>query len=59
MSSQFGGKFNLEALLACIGEEDKAALALDAAFQILEEAYDDKNVIEAFAAVFFAFGAYQ
>jgi len=27
----FGGSFNLEALLACIGAEDKAALILDGA----------------------------
>jgi len=29
----YGGHFNLDALLACIGDEDKGLLILDAAFQ--------------------------
>ena len=59
ISSKFGGKFNLEALLACIGEEDKAALAFDAAFQQLEQAYADKNLEEVIPAVILTIAAYQ
>ena len=33
VTNAYGGHFNLEALLACIGEEDKAALVFDAAYQ--------------------------
>jgi len=47
----FGGEFNLEALLACIGEEDKAALALDQAFIQFEAAIKDKKPDEAIGGV--------
>lgn len=37
----FGGDFNLYAMLVCIGEEDKALLVFDAAFQQLEAVIAD------------------
>lgn len=47
----FGGKFDLLALLECIGDEDKALLVFDAAFQQFEAAIKDKNPSEAIAGV--------
>jgi hypothetical protein len=47
----YGGKFNLEALLICIYEEDQAALAFDMAVQIFEEAYKDKDPVEVIGGV--------
>jgi hypothetical protein len=35
----YGGKFNLEALLMCILDEDQALLAFDYAVQYLEKAW--------------------
>lgn len=49
--SKFGGHFNLEALLACVGEEDKAALILDAAFQQFEQAVSQKSIQDAIGGV--------
>lgn len=47
----FGGNFNLEALLECIGDEDKAALELDGAFNEFKSAVDNKSIEDAIAAV--------
>ena len=44
MIRPFGGKFNLEALLECIYEEDQAALILDAAYQEFVTAYKNKSI---------------
>ena len=38
---QFGGKFDLEALLFCIYDEDQAALMLDVAYQAFEQFLHD------------------
>lgn len=46
MIEPFGGKFNLEALLECIGEEDKAALILDAAYNEFVIAYKTKSITD-------------
>lgn len=57
---EFGLKgINIGALLACIGEEDKAALALDAAVQTFEQAYADKNIEEAIGGAIALYAAYQ
>merc|ERR1719281_1079457 len=57
---EFGLKgINIAALLACIGEEDKAALALDAAVQAFEQAYADKSVEEAVGGAIALYAAYQ
>jgi len=57
---EFGFKgINIGALLACIGEEDKAALVADAAVQSLEQAYKDKSVEEAVGGVIALYAAYQ
>lgn len=40
----YGGHFNLDALLACIHDEDQAALILDAAFQEFQTAVQKKSV---------------
>jgi hypothetical protein len=50
---------NIAALLACIGEEDKAALVLDAAVQTLEDAYKTKNYEEAVGGAIAIYAAYQ
>jgi hypothetical protein len=50
---------NIGALLACIGQEDKAALVADAAVQSFEDAYKTKNYEEALAGVFALYAAYQ
>jgi hypothetical protein len=47
----FGGKFDLLALLECIGDEDKALLVFDAAYQSFESAIKDKNPQDAIAGV--------
>lgn len=47
----FGGKIDILALLSCIGEEDKALLIFDAAYQQLEAAISEKNAGDAVAAV--------
>lgn len=39
MLKPYGGKFNLEALLMCIYDEDQAALAFDIAFQAFKTAW--------------------
>jgi hypothetical protein len=50
---------NIGALLACIGEEDKAALVLDAAIQTFEDAYKTKNIEEAVGGALAVYAAYQ
>jgi hypothetical protein len=55
----FGGHFNLEALLECIGEEDKAALAFDAAVNEAEQAWKDKKISEALPAILLVFAGIQ
>merc|ERR1711935_147181 len=47
----FGLSINVEEVLACIGDEDKAALALDQAIGQFEAAVHDKNSQEAIAGV--------
>jgi len=47
----FGGHFNLEALLACVGEEDKAALIFNAAYGQFKKAAEDKDIKEALPGV--------
>lgn len=49
--SQFGGNFNLYALLMCIYEEDQAALMFDVAVQTFMEAYEKKDPSEAIGGV--------
>jgi hypothetical protein len=44
MMKQYGLKINIPALLACIGDEDKALIFADEGVQILEEAYETKNI---------------
>merc|ERR1712167_12223 len=57
---EFGFKgINIAALLACIGEEDKALLIADAAVQSLEEAYEKKDIEEAVGGVIALYAAYQ
>lgn len=57
---EFGLKgINIAALLACIGEEDKAALVLDAAVQTFEQAYADHSVEEAVGGAIALYAAYQ
>jgi len=50
---------NIAALLACIGEEDKAALIADEAIQTLEDAYKTKNIEEAVGGAIAIYAAYQ
>ena len=59
MYKPFNLKINVLALLECIGDEDKAALVLDAAVQQFEDAYKTKNILEVFTALFFVYGAYE
>ena len=59
MIEPFGAKIDIYALLICIYEEDEAALALDAAVQIIEEAITDKSVMEGVFGAIFVFAAYQ
>ena len=59
MIQTYGGSFNLEALLICIYEEDQAALALDAAVGLIEDAIHDKDIMEGVAGAIFVFAAYQ
>merc|ERR1712167_96023 len=59
MTEAFGLKIDIGALLACIGEEDKALLSADAAVQQFEQAYKDKNVEEAVGGAILLFAAYQ
>ena len=51
MLKPYGGKFNLEALLICIYEEDQAALAFDIAVQAFETAWKDKEITDAIGGV--------
>merc|ERR1711990_1396262 len=50
---------NIAALLACVGEEDKAALMVDAAVQSFEDAYKTKNIEEAVGGAIALYAAYQ
>ena len=57
---EFGFKgINIGALLACIGEEDKAALVVDAAIQSFEDAYKTKNIEEAVGGALALYAGYQ
>ena len=47
----YGGHFNLDALLACVHDEDQALLILDAAFQELEAAVSQKSVSDLIGGV--------
>jgi hypothetical protein len=51
-------KFNVMALLACIGDEDKALLAADEAVQLLESAYTNKDVQDLIGAGILMYAAY-
>lgn len=55
----FGGHFNLEALLTCVGDEDQAVLMFDKAFIQAKKAIKDKNVKEAIPALLLAFAGYK
>jgi len=55
----YGGHFNLMALLACIQEEDKAALIVNAGIQTLRDALETKNYEELIGAAIAFFAAYQ
>jgi hypothetical protein len=58
--SEFGFKgINIAALLACIGDEDKAALIADEAIQTFEDAYKTKNIEEAVGGAIAIYAAYQ
>lgn len=59
IAKPFGGHFNLEALLTCIGDEDKAALYFDEAFTDAKKAIKDKNIKEAVPALLLAFAGYK
>ena len=59
MTKPFGGDFNIQALLVCIGDEDKALLAADAAYQALEDAISTKQYVEIIPAGILLFAAYQ
>ena len=59
MTNAYGGHFNLEALLACIGEEDKAALILDAGIQAIERAIQTQDYQELIPAAIALFAAFQ
>lgn len=47
----FGGDFDILALLSCIGEEDKALMMFNAAYQQIEKAIADKNINESIGGV--------
>ena len=47
----YGGHFSLDALLACVHDEDQALLILDAAFQELSAAVSQKNVSDLIGGV--------
>lgn len=51
MLKAFGGKFDLLALLECIGDEDKSLLMFDVAVQQFQAAYKEKNPQDAIAGV--------
>ena len=59
MLEPYGGKFNLEALLICIYEEDQAALILDEAVQLLEDAWKEKDPAEAVGGIIATIAAVQ
>lgn len=40
----YGGKFNLDALLACVHDEDQGLLILDAAYQSFQSAVKNKDI---------------
>ena len=50
---------NIAALLACIGDEDKAALIADEAIQTFEDAYKTKNIEEAVGGAIAIYAAYK
>jgi hypothetical protein len=56
VSKQFGGHFNLTALLICINEEDQAVMLFYQAFLALKQAISNKDPVEAFAAAIMGFG---
>jgi hypothetical protein len=51
MLKPFGGKFNLEALLMCIYDEDQAALMFDVAVQSFETAWEKKEFEDAIGGI--------
>lgn len=55
----YGGKFNLEALLICIYQEDQALLAFDMAYQIATEAIKNKDPMELIGAAIAVVAGYQ
>jgi len=59
MMSAFGGHFNIQALIVCVGEEDKALLVADAAYQMVQEAIAQKEYAEIIPAAIFLFGAFK
>jgi len=40
----YGGHFNLDALLACVHDEDQGLLILDAAYQSFQQAIKNKDI---------------
>jgi hypothetical protein len=56
---KFQGNFNLEALLACVQQEDQAALALDGAFRQLKMAADSHNVTDIITGVILSYMAFK
>jgi hypothetical protein len=56
ITKQFGGHFDLTALLICINEEDQALMLFYEAFQVFREAIKDKDPIEAIAGALMAVG---
>lgn len=59
LTQAYGLKIDIGALLACIGEEDKAALAADEAVQQFEAAYKNKDWQDALGGAILLVAAYQ
>jgi len=59
LALSYGGNFNLDALLACVGEEDKAALIVNAVIPVLKDGIETKNGQEIVEGAIGMFAAYQ
>merc|ERR1719454_2844560 len=57
--AEYGGSFDITALLECIEVEDQAALALDASVQAFEEAYEKKDIQDVIGGVIALVAAVQ
>jgi hypothetical protein len=59
MMKPFGLSFNIQALIVCVGEEDKALLVADASYQMIQEAIANKEYAEIIPAGIFLFAAFK